>query len=185
MNRSLSVAYLLGRLARVVTNVANSSELKPVQWEALRYLSEANRFSRAPGALTAWLGVTKGTVSQTVKTLERDGYVTKRTDRNDGRSVRLTLTAAGHRVLGKDPVMQLATALHSCDERALATLESTLAGTLQRWLEERGGQAFGVCHTCRHFRQGAGERLEHRCGLLEVDLSVDDSGRLCIEHEYA
>ncbi|HIP78057.1 MAG TPA: MarR family transcriptional regulator, partial [Kiloniellaceae bacterium] len=65
MDTADDLGLLLERLARVLQNEAHSEGLKPTQWEALRYLSRANRFSRTPSGVTAYLGMTKGTVSQT------------------------------------------------------------------------------------------------------------------------
>jgi DNA-binding MarR family transcriptional regulator len=45
--------------------------LQPVQLEVLNYLSSCNRYSDTPMAVTEYLGQTKGTVSQTIKTLEK------------------------------------------------------------------------------------------------------------------
>src|SRR3546814_21065683 len=79
---------LLARTARLIAGDGHSAGLKPVQWQALRYLAIANRFSRTPGALAAWLGQTKGTVSQTVGALERKGLVERTGDPDDRRLVR-------------------------------------------------------------------------------------------------
>lgn len=65
------ILILLERIGRVLQNDGHSEGLKPTQWEALRYFARANRFSRSPSALTAYLGMTKGTVSQTVGALEK------------------------------------------------------------------------------------------------------------------
>jgi MOSC domain-containing protein YiiM/DNA-binding MarR family transcriptional regulator len=86
---------LLSRLARIVASEGYGHGLKPVQLQALRYLANANRFSRTPRALTAWLGQTKGTVSQTIASLERRGLVVRSGDTRDRRVIRLELTGAG------------------------------------------------------------------------------------------
>ena len=48
MTSSQDMPVLLERLARVLQNEAHTGGLKPTQWEALRYLARANRFSRTP-----------------------------------------------------------------------------------------------------------------------------------------
>ena len=68
---------LLTRAARLIAGDGHQGGLKPVQWQALRYLESANRFSRTPGALAAWLGQTKGTVAQTLIARARKGLVTR------------------------------------------------------------------------------------------------------------
>lgn len=89
------VADLIERPGRLADTLQRSGGLVPAQWEALRYLSRANRYSRHPGALAAFLGATKGTVSQTVIALERKGLVVRSDDPRDRRSVQIDLTEAG------------------------------------------------------------------------------------------
>ena len=69
--------------------------LLPVHRALLRYLARANRYSDTPGAATLYLGLTKGTVSQSIALLERKGMLRKSRDGADRRVVRLRLTAKG------------------------------------------------------------------------------------------
>nr|MBA3613554.1 MarR family transcriptional regulator [Nitrospirales bacterium] len=41
--------------------------LQPVQMEALTYLTQCNRYSNTPQAVAEYLGLTKGTVSQSLQ----------------------------------------------------------------------------------------------------------------------
>ena len=68
------IMWPLERLARIMRAREHEGGLNPAQWEALRYLSRANRFSDSPGALTRYLGATKGTISQTLMALERKHF---------------------------------------------------------------------------------------------------------------
>lgn len=183
MTMSQDTAVLLERLSRVMQNEAHAGGLKPAQWEALRYLARANRFSRTPSALTAYLGVTKGTVSQTLNALEKKGLIAKKTEPADRRQLRIDLTAKGLRLLDSDPVdamLRSAAALPARERRELTqSLESLLTETLRR----RGGRPFGLCKTCRYFRPKHAEGAPHRCGLLEVPLSAQDSELICVEQE--
>ena len=71
------IVWPLERLARVMRAREHEDGLNPAQWEALRFLTRANRFSNSPGALTRYLGATKGTISQTVMALERKGFISQ------------------------------------------------------------------------------------------------------------
>ncbi len=51
--------------------------LQPVQFEVLQYLSICNRYSDTPMAVTEFFGQTKGTVSQTLKVLEKKNLLEK------------------------------------------------------------------------------------------------------------
>lgn len=49
------------------------AELQSVQLSALHYLARCNRYSDTPLGVTEYLGLTKGTVSQSLKVLEGRG----------------------------------------------------------------------------------------------------------------
>src|SRR4029453_4211140 len=68
----LELVERLGNLMRTELRKAGSDEaLQPVHLQALVYLSKANRYSNTPQALADYLGLTKGTVSQTLLLLDR------------------------------------------------------------------------------------------------------------------
>ncbi len=173
----------IDRLARLSVADAHRAGLPPVQLEVLEYLGKANRFSRTPSAVTAWLGSTKGTVSQSIAALERRGLLEKRR-RNDRRSVSLDLTQAGAQMLAdwrEEGTRAILAQLGEEETRALS-------GLLRRVLHLRlAGRArpFGMCRECRHFRPGAKDGAPFRCALLDELLDDDDAGRICMEQEPA
>lgn len=150
--------------------------LKLAQVEALTYLAMANRYSDTPIGLTEYLGVTKGTVSQTLIALEKKGFVDKVPDERDRRIVHCHLTAAGKAVARE---AMPAGALRQLDDDSCAEAAAalrTLLGQVQRANE---GRAFGVCETCAHFRR---EARGFRCGLTHEPLTRPESLQLCREH---
>ena len=177
------VLMLLERLGRLMQSRGHELGLKPVQWEALRYLSRANRFSRTPSGLTAYLGSTKGTVSQTLIALEGKGLIRKKADPGDRRAVRLELTAAGRRALESDPLEEFAESLAALGKTGEGALERQLTALLSERLEQTEGRPFGICRTCTHFEKKAPEGKPHRCGLLDVPLSAEDAEQICVEQE--
>jgi len=156
--------------------------LRPVQVEALLYLARCNHYSDTPQAVTEFLGSTKGTVSQTLKVLERERLLAKSTDPADRRVVRLRLTDAGRELadeLSVPAVLQEALADDRVPiERLAGDLRHLLAG-LQR---AAGHRTFGACHTCRFFRR---EDSGFRCGLTGEPLAEADADLICREHERA
>jgi DNA-binding MarR family transcriptional regulator len=105
------LVYALERLSRLMRAAEFADGLNPAQWESLRFLARANRFSNSPGALTRYLGATKGTISQTVKALERKKLIEKSERPGEKRSVVLHLTEAGNAMMAKDPWSALAQTL--------------------------------------------------------------------------
>ena len=180
----LSVPDLLERISsllRADTRLrGNPQGLNPVQVEALLYLDRCNRYSDSPLAVADFLGLTKGTVSQTLNVLERNGLIEKRADPDDGRRVRLRLTRRGSAVarkLSASPVLDQALAHRKLDsDRLQANLRALLAG-MQRVSDRR---SFGVCHTCRYFERD-GDAF--RCGLTQERLSTNDAQLICREHD--
>lgn len=182
------IVWPLERLARIVRAREHEGGLNPAQWEALRYLSRANRHSDSPSALTHYLGATKGTISQTLKALERKGYVTKSAREGAGRSVRLGLTPKGHDVLKRDPWSVVAARAEALGGKTKRRMERGLNELLQQALEQSGLQSFGTCPSCRFFRERGRDgdpQGPHLCMLFEEPLSHDDTGRICMDHETA
>lgn len=178
-------AELLERLGRLIRSREHEAGLNPAQWEALRYIARANRFSRNPTALTAWFGATKGTVSQTLIALEKKGLIAKQRRAGRGRAVSLTLTGAGQGMLARDPLIDIEAASVALGGEA-GRLADNLAALLRELQEMEGAPSFGACRSCRHFaaRQGAGD-LAHRCRHFQADIGEDETERICIGHEPA
>lgn len=175
---------LLERIGRLLRGARHRTDLlNPAQWEALRYLGQANRYSRTPTALTRYLGATKGTVSQTVIALERKGLVRRADDPRDRRGVRLGLTARGRANLQQDPILNL---LEGIDPELLSRLESDLAALLIHLQRSNQSRPFGLCGTCRFFQRDVGEGAgagPHRCGLTLEPLATPEEEEICAEHE--
>jgi DNA-binding MarR family transcriptional regulator len=182
---ALETAHLIDRLDRLARSSEQVGDLNPAQWEALRYLASANRFSRNPAALADYLISTRGTVSRTLSSLETKGYISRADSKRDGRSVEFSLSGKGERVLRSDPIIQLAEDIERAGGTDVGALREALRSTLHAALERNQGRTFGICRTCRHFRRGGGTstRTPHRCALLDVSLSECDSKKICVEQE--
>ena len=90
----LELVERLGNLMRSELRKSGSEEsLQPVHLQALIYLSKANRYSNTPQALADYLGLTKGTVSQTLLLLDRRGLIERFEDDIDRRVVRWVVEA--------------------------------------------------------------------------------------------
>jgi len=183
-----AVTDLLERVGRLLQSDLHAAGLPPAQWQALRYLADANRFSRTPGAIGRYLDATKGTVSQTIMALARKGLVRKTPDPADRRSVSLRLTARGEALIARHPVSEITAVAAALAPETREALGAGLARLLDGMLARRNGRAFGQCARCRFFQSNAsgGARAgPHRCGLLGVALSDDDAARICVEYERA
>jgi hypothetical protein len=63
-------------------------------------------------------------------------------------------------------------------------LAKGLADLLETDLKRREQLSFGICTSCRHFREkGHGDDgLPYSCMLFDVGLSQADSQLICVEH---
>lgn len=174
-------AALTERLGRLIGTEAHSAGLLPVQWEALRYLTKANRFSRTAAALTAYLGLTKGTVSQTLKALESKGLIRKQVDPKDRRSNRLVLTATGRRHLNNDPLSATVAAIEDLPASTQQSLAKSLELLLSNRLAAQNRQPFGQCRDCLYFARRHPQGEPHYCQLLKEKLADTDAQEICFE----
>ncbi len=177
-------AQIIDRLDRLVRSGETGHGLNPAQWEALRYLARANRFSRTPAALADYLGSTRGTVSQTLIVLEQKGHVSRVQSSRDKRSVDLNLTEKGRTILSDDPLALLAADIASARSTDLEAVVALLREALSRAIVRNGGRAFDVCKTCCHFQRLPARADSYaRCALLNEALTQDDARSICVEQE--
>ncbi len=168
---------LLDRLARLAVADAWADQLNPAQLAALEYPERANRFSRAPSHVADYLGATRGTVSQTLKSLERKNLLTEVRSGSDKRRTSYTVTGLGAGILQR--TQEIETVLDGMTKAQRTTLEDGLRGVLTGVLALRGGRSFGICQTCAHHQHNPEGAY---CRLLGVRLSQEESQQICHEH---
>jgi DNA-binding MarR family transcriptional regulator len=178
-------AQLIERLERLARLGESTVRLNPAQWDALRYFARANRFSRTPAALAAYLASTRGTVSRTLVSLETKGYLMRGQSERDGRSVEFGLTRKGETALRSDPIVDLASDIEAALGAESGDLVVRLQRTLANAIARNQGRPFGACFSCRHFRPNSSREvgMPHHCALLNEPLSAADSRAICVEQE--
>jgi len=154
--------------------------LQPVHFQVLDYLSRCNRYSDSPAALTNYLGMTRGTVSQTLQLLEKKGYVKKKTDSNDRRMVHLSLLDEGESMLSEARSTDLFREASSLLNAADTDVEKVFSETLLALQKAHKSHTFGLCKSCKYFTHQADEGF--LCGLTKEQLSQSDSEKICQEH---
>jgi DNA-binding MarR family transcriptional regulator len=173
----------IANLLRTDTRKAGVGKgLQPVQMEALHYLSQCNRYSNTPAAVADFLGLTKGTVSQTLSVLENAGFIEKRPDAKDKRVVHLQVTDLGDALLAESiPPQTLQTAMALTNEAEQAVILDALSRVLRALQQANQRRVFGVCKECKHHRIEA--ENAHRCALTGEVLQAEDGEKICREHE--
>lgn len=172
----------LSLLTRADLRQAGAAQgLQPVHLQVLFYLNQANRFSNTPQALTDYLGLTKGTVSQTILVLARRKLLSRHADPRDGRVVRLILTEGGLTLL---KTLSAGSAWRDIVQTASPARVTSALLVLRQILvqvqTQSGKRSFGVCTTCAH-NQRVGPR-SYFCTLMREKLGSPEVRRICREH---
>ncbi len=179
------VAELIDRLSRLTRELQYVHGLNPAQWEALRFIARANRYSRTPGALAEFLGATKGTTSQTLISLENRGFVRRLRNAADRRVVNLELTEAAEELLLDDPVLKIEKMAGHLDADAGDLMVRTLSRLLGDMQREVGAKTFGVCARCARIRcsDGADGAVSNHCGLTGEPISEIETNQICVHFQ--
>ena len=173
------VAELALQLGRAAYGESSAESLTPAQWMALRFFARANRFSRTISAFADFHSTTRGTASQTVKSLVERGYLTRTRSERDGRSTTFNLTEKCRRKLAGDPFEAVVQAAFSLSPAQRDRTARGLRRILQKLALERDRPALGMCTLCGHLATGDGEG-KFRCRLLREPLVAAELEQLCV-----
>jgi DNA-binding MarR family transcriptional regulator len=177
------IAELILHLGRIASREALVEGLTSAQWAVLRYFARANRFSRTPSAFAAFHGTTRGTASQTIKSLETQGYLTRTRSEADGRSARLDLIDKARAILAHDPFEALIRAADALPPGARGHFVNGLQRMLGQVARERGTPPFGTCTSCEHLENdGCSQegQAHYACGFVCEPLLLNELDDLCI-----
>ncbi len=156
-------------------------KIQLVHLQVLQYLSQCNKYSDTPAAITNYLGMTRGTVSQSIILLEKRDLIEKRQDQFDKRVFHIQLLKKGFTILNKAKPTNLF-------EKAAKILEkeSSITGkeiifieALTSLQKANNSQSFGICKTCENFTTLS---TGFFCKLTQEKLSKRDSKKICQEH---
>lgn len=178
----LQLVERLGNLIRAeMRRVIGQEGLQPVHLEAMMFLNQANRFSNTPQSLAEFLGVTKGTVSQSLLLLDRRGLIERYQDEVDRRVVRLRLSQQGEEMLEEmQPASMWQSATRNISANRIRNGVSALRETLYMLQNHNGARTFGVCNTCIYCQRKS--QRTHHCALFAERLSGPETRLVCREH---
>jgi DNA-binding MarR family transcriptional regulator len=183
-----AVAELVSQVGRIAYGEGFVEGLTPAQWTALRYFSRANRFSRTVSAFAEFHATTRGTASQTVKSLVNKGYLTRKRSDKDRRSARFDMTDKSRALLGNDPFESLVAAAALLSDSSRQVIGRGLERMLRSLAEEHGKRGFGMCPNCKYLSTGVcctTDAPEYQCKLLCEVLAETETEQLCINFEPA
>lgn len=158
--------------------------LSPIQVQVLIFLLYHGEEKRKVSYLADEFNMTKATISETIKTLEKKNLITKEYEPHDTRSYIINLTEKGEDIAGKTSLFtkEIYTPidkLHADDKENLLLSLLNVIGHLNRSdiiTIQR------MCTTCRYYRSSDGGK-KHFCGLLNRHLHTTDLRVDCPEHK--
>ena len=156
-------------------------KLQMVHFQVLEYLSFCNKYSDTPAAIANYLGMTRGTVSQTLIILEKRELIKKNQDSSDKRVFHIQLLLKGLSTLKKAKPTELfkKAAIIMEENSSIKDGEEIFIEALTALQKANDSNSFGVCKTCKNFtRKSTG----FFCELTQEKLSKSDSEKICQEH---
>ncbi len=169
---------MIVHLARLAQGGPGTAELSAAQWTALRYFSRANRFSRTPSAFSQYHATTRGTASQTVKSLVSLGLLQRQSNENDGRSALIELTQAGWDTLRRDPLADLQQVLEALPPATRNALAAALGDATGALAQRRMAPTFGRCEDCTHCAPSPEGAF---CHCTQATLMAEEMEALCVD----
>lgn len=179
-NQSYQLALLIDRLGRITRSLQYSQNLNPVQWEAIRYIKNANKYSRTPSSIAEFLGTTKGTMSQTLTSLGTKKLIKKVKDENDRRTTYIELTIKGEKILESDPLKQVQDIVSTLDSNKTEDILTAFYKIFNQFQEQLSTKNFGACHHCSyHDTQNTDDKIRSQCGYSNDIIKPIEKNKLC------
>jgi DNA-binding MarR family transcriptional regulator len=114
-----AVAWLVHQVGRLLHSRSFSAGLNPAQWNALRYLGSANESACTVTAFARHHMTSKGTASETFRSLARKGLVTVGDGEDDSRLKIFRPTESGRALLQADPLREIGDCLSVVSQQDL------------------------------------------------------------------
>lgn len=183
---------LLVQAARAWYFEGDRHGLRDREWMALRFLGRANKFSRTPSALAGFIGATRATASQIVKTLENKSYLIRKPSHEDKRSVVLCVTPQGEKCLEQhDPINHVLNAVTALGGEEGTRLRDSLREVLHRLDTSHDRVNASICRDCMFLAERGPTTSKGRtgaaftCRLYRAPISLDEIELLCTSFERA
>ena len=175
------VEYMAALIRSEERKKCTELKLQMVHFQILEYLSFCNKYSDTPAAIANYLGITRGTISQTLMILEKNEFIEKIQDSADKRVFHIALLDKGQTILSKAQPAELfakASVLIESDS-AIMDNQAIFVKALIALQKANNSYSFGVCKTCKNFSQNSSGFF---CQLTQETLSETDSKKICQEH---
>lgn len=158
--------------------------LSPIQVQVLIFLLHHSDEKRKISYLANEFNMTKATISDTIKTLEQKGLITKEYEQHDTRSYLIQLTKNGKDIAGKTSFFtrEIRTPIDSLHYEDKENLLLSLLNIIRHLNKSEVITIQRMCMSCLHYSSSENGK-KHFCKLLNQNLHVADLRIDCPEHE--
>lgn len=180
---AVATVGMLTHLANIMHSEGRVCGLSSAQSEALRYFAHANRPSRTVSAFAEFHATTRGTASQTIKSLVERGLLVRRKSNADGQRAHLDVTREGRSLRDGYDGVDLVRLIADLPASRQVALAEVLTGILQTIADERERHTFGPCSLCEYFKPGGSpESLDADgfCKYTRTSLPASGTAEICM-----
>ena len=166
-------------------NESKEFSLSPIQVQVLIFLLHHSDEKRKVSYLANEFNMTKATISDTIKTLEQKGLITKTYESHDTRSYTIHLSQKGKGVAQKTALFtsEIQTPIDKLHPSDKENLLLSLIGIIHHLNKTGIITIQRMCFTCSYYRPPQGEAT-HFCQLLNSKLADTELRIDCPEHVY-
>lgn len=168
---------------RVMLNgVSRELGLSPIQLQMLQFLADHSQMVNTVSQLALEFDLTKPTVSDSIKVLEKKNLVRRMPDSVDGRSHTLGLTPEGLALVDQsNGAFRVIRETVAGMEDGKVVLYSTLLDIIRQLQVSGTLSVQRTCYLCRFYESKGGQN--HFCHLLNEPLALSDIRLDCPEFE--
>lgn len=159
--------------------------LSPIQVQVLIFLLHHSDVKRTVSYLAKEFNMTKATISDTIKTLEQKGLITKSYESLDTRSYTIGLSDKGRDIASQTALFtrELQTPIDKLHTDDKENLLLSLIGIIHHLTKAGIITVQRMCFTCLHYQPGS-DGAKHFCRFLNKELEDKDLRVDCSDHVY-
>lgn len=163
-------------------NESKEYSLSPIQVQVLIFLHYHSADKRKVSYLAKEFNITKATISDTVKTLEKKELISKSYEPEDARSYVINLTPTGTDIANRTSnfTQEIQSPLNKLPESEKESLLLNLIGVIHHLNQAGVISIQRMCLTCSFYRKNDDG---HYCNLLKQPLNNEELRVDCPEHE--
>jgi len=156
--------------------------LSPIQIQLLIFINYHSENKSTISYLSKEFHLSKPTVSETIKTLERKNYITKVADKGDTRSYFIQITDLGKTIVQHTEhyVNPLLNIISNIDETNKLILWETITNIIKELNNAQLINFYRTCTNCKFYSQNNNKPY---CALLNQELKVEDIRIDCPEFQ--